>query len=246
VRTLFGEYFSPWSEKARWALDHRGVAYVYREHVPLLGEPLLRFHARKLSGRVSVPLLVCDEGRVPDSFAIARYAERVGNGVSLFPDGDEAAITMWNTRSEVALRAARACYLGRVGARRAAKIEMQPTFLPNVIRRASVPAADLAIGFLRRKYADTMPAGDSAEQGLVRELERLRRVLRGRGGDTLVGDEFTFADVAMAVTLQFVVPVQPPYMPLGPATRQACFSPEVAAQFGDLVAWRDRVYERWR
>src|SRR5215208_6243006 len=196
--TLIGEYFSPWSEKARWALDHHGIAYTYREHVPLLGEPLLRVRARRLTERVSVPLLVTDAGPIPDSLAIARYAERVGRAAHLFPLDREDELSWWNARSEAALASARALYLDRVTRNQEAKIEMQPAFLPHAVRRASVPIADAAIGFLRRKYGIDAANAGAAEGSLIRELETLRTA-RGVGGALyLLGDRISYADVAMA------------------------------------------------
>ena len=46
MRTLYGLTQSAWTEKARWALEHHGIAYRYHEHVPVLGEVLLRLKAR--------------------------------------------------------------------------------------------------------------------------------------------------------------------------------------------------------
>lgn len=243
---LIGEHFSPWSEKARWALDHHGVAYTYREHVPLLGEPLLRFRARRLTRRVSVPLLVTRAGPIPDSFAIARHAEQVGSGERLFPAEHEEQIAAWNARSEVALAAARALYLDRVMADREAKIEMQPPWLPLAVRRVSVPLADVAIGFLRRKYAVEQANTGGAEASLLRELEALRAALAAGGGPHLIDDRLSYADIAMAVTLQLVVPPAERFLALGPATRATCTASSIAARCPDLLAWRDALYERFR
>jgi glutathione S-transferase len=243
MNTLLGEYFSPWTEKARWALTHHRVAHRYREHVPLLGEPLLRWAARS-NGKVSVPLLLTAQGAIPDSFAIARYAEAHGQGSSLFPREAESAIVDWNARSELALRAARALYLVRVAQDREAKLEMQPALFPRWLRVAGLPLADAAIGFLRRKYAIT-EAADSAEQALVRELDALRAAL-GKTGAYLVGGRFSHADISMAVTLQFVTPPGGDVLPLGPATRRSCTEPALAARYADLLAWRDDLYARHR
>ena len=35
-------HVSPFSERARWALDHHGIAYRVDPHTPFLGEPRLR------------------------------------------------------------------------------------------------------------------------------------------------------------------------------------------------------------
>jgi glutathione S-transferase len=56
--------FSPWSEKARWALDARGVPYDYRRYQPILGEPALRAKLRRARGPVTVPVLTTIDGVV--------------------------------------------------------------------------------------------------------------------------------------------------------------------------------------
>jgi glutathione S-transferase len=240
---LIGEHFSPWTEKARWALDHHGVEHDYREHVPLLGEPLLRLRARKLTGRVSVPILLTDAGPIPDSLQIAEHAERMGRSEPLFPAAQRAEILDWNQKSERAIAAARISYLERVAASREAKIEMQPAFMPAVIRRASVPATDLAIAFLRRKYGVDRAATEQAEATWARELDGLRAALAGRPH---LLDAFSYADITMALALQFLSPVANDQLPLGPATRASCLHATLAERYSDLIAWRDALYERHR
>ena len=53
---LIGESFSPWTKKARWALEQCDHSYDYKEYTPALSEPALRLRLRKLKGTVSVPL----------------------------------------------------------------------------------------------------------------------------------------------------------------------------------------------
>ena len=65
------------------------------------------------------------------------------------------------------------------------------------------------------------------------------------GGDHLLG-RFTYADIVMATLLQGIAPVADRYIPLGPATRAAWTQPELLRDNADLVAWRDRLYERHR
>jgi glutathione S-transferase len=76
-----------------------------------------------------------------------------------------------------------------------------------------------------------------------RALERLQAELRGR--NTLLAD-FTFADLAAAVALGVVRPVEHPVMPLGPGLRAAFTEPGLAEEFGELLAWRDRLYAERR
>ena len=78
---LVGESFSPWTKKARWALEHCDLSYNYKEYTPTLSEPALRLRLRQFSGQVSVPILFADKQIIRGSFEIARYAnDRVGDG----------------------------------------------------------------------------------------------------------------------------------------------------------------------
>ena len=243
MRTLVAESFSPWSEKARWALDHHRLAYAYREHYPLIGELTLRLRARRPRGRVSTPMLLTPEGPLLDSFDIARYAERHGAGAPLFPAEHDAALRAWNARSEAALSSARVLYLERLGNSREAKVELQPPALPLPVRRVLAPSVDLAGVFLRRKYG--MPDRAAAETALVEALDALRSTLAG-GRAYLLEERFSYADIAMAVTLQFVSPVAQHHLALGPATRASCLHPQLATRYPELLAWRDVLYARHR
>ncbi len=94
IPTLWGLSISPWTERARWALDHHQVRYRYREHTPMLGEPGLRWRARQReSGRATVPLWIDGQRVLADSTAIARLAEQHGTSAPLFPSQHDPAIS---------------------------------------------------------------------------------------------------------------------------------------------------------
>src|SRR4029078_4031004 len=100
---------SPWTEKARWALDHHSVSYRYHEHTPLMGELVLRFRARSRPSGVtaSVPLLVDGSDVLTSSLAIARHVDKGGRGESLFPPEIDAEIVHWADLSDQIIGAAR-------------------------------------------------------------------------------------------------------------------------------------------
>lgn len=77
--------FSPWSEKARWALDHHGCDYHEIHHAPVVGEWRLRAQMRRPFGRLTVPVLRDGDRWLTDSFDIARHADAIGHGTTLFP-----------------------------------------------------------------------------------------------------------------------------------------------------------------
>jgi glutathione S-transferase len=240
---LIAEYFSPWSEKARWALDHHRIRYRFREYVPLVMEPWLRVRLRAPFGRVSVPALVQDGFVARDSFAIAREAERSGAGPALFPPLRAVEIVAWNERSERALEAGRARVVRRMAEVPGAKAEALPPFVPAPLRPVLGEATGMALAHLRKKYALHADL-EASRSGLRAALEALRAELDGRR--YLVDDRLTYADISMAVVLQMVRPVADTFIPLGPATREVWSDDELARSFEDVIAWRDRLYAEHR
>jgi glutathione S-transferase len=70
---------SHFCEKARWALDRAGIAYVEERHLQFVHIVA----ARRAGGKQTVPVLVTDGGEVLDeSSAIVRWTD-----ASLYPDG---------------------------------------------------------------------------------------------------------------------------------------------------------------
>ena len=242
---LYQESFAPWCEKARWALDHHGIHYRRIEHLPLLGEPALRWAARRGRGRVTVPLLVTRDARLCDSLSIAQWADRVGAGEPLFPPAVTSEVDAWNRRSEMLMEAGRALLLPRLLANDRALREQLPPFVPRALRATMQPVAAMAARHLMRKYGIVADRVGVLED-TVRDGLRAVRAALVRDGRHLVAGRFTYADVAMATALQFIVPVSDAYMPLGPATRVAWTHPELARGSADLIAWRDRLYTERR
>lgn len=63
--------YSPWSEKARWALDWSGPSYENKAYLSMIGTPWLRYKTKTLAGPVSVPVLLDGKVILTDSFDIA-------------------------------------------------------------------------------------------------------------------------------------------------------------------------------
>lgn len=238
---LYAESFAPWCEKARWALDHHRIRYRYTEHVPMLGEIALRIAARRARGLVTVPLLVQGDEVLMDSVAIARYAERNGEGAPLFPAAHDHEITAWNQRSEEVMTSGRAMLLPRLEQSSGALREQLPPFVPNVLRPALQPLASSGVSYLSRKYGIRGEDGPAHEARARAALDALRAALAD-GRERLVGDTLSFADITMATALQFIRPVADRYITLGPSTREAWTHPVLASEYADLLAWRDRLY----
>jgi glutathione S-transferase len=231
--------YSPWSEKARWALDHHHVQHRRVEHLPLVLEPLLRVASRDLREKQTVPRLFVGRDVLRDSLEIARFADRVGRGDALLPSDLEQEILAWVDRSEALLASGRARLMDRMLASQEALREALPR--PFRAIGPAVGVARAAAAFVRDKHVRGAESPAAHEARMVEELDRLRAAIRG--GAPLLG-RFTFADVAVASSLGVIA--LRPETPLGPAQRAVWAEPELAAAYADLLAWRDAIYDRHR
>jgi glutathione S-transferase len=246
---LLGLPYSPWSEKARWALDVRRVPYTSRLYQPLVGEPALRLKLRRFTGAVTVPVLTTDDGRViGDSAEIARWADQSGDGPRLFPAEHEGAIARFIDLSERALAAGRALSLARMLGDEEALREMVPGSLRRTLGPMAARVGSLGIKRTLRKYGSGASDAEAHRRALRAALDEIRTELArspaGSGPRTLLGS-FTFADVAAAQALAFV---EPPATGLKlKASSRRCFrDPDLRERYADIVAWRDGLYEAFR
>jgi glutathione S-transferase len=239
--------FSPWSEKARWALDARKVPYRYRVYQPLIGELELRLRTRRLGGIVTIPLLIDDQGRVyDDSASIARFADTTGEGAPLFPREHAAAVARFIELSERGLSAGRALSLARQLRDDEALAEMVPRGLRKSLGRYASRLGALGLQRTLRKYQAEQYTSEQHRSRLRGALEELRAALAQASGQpkTLLGS-FTFADIAATQILAFVSPPSSG-LKLGKASRRGFTDVELARDYADLIARRDALYARYR
>ena len=245
MRTLYTLSYSPWSERARWALQYHGVSYAERHHVPMLGEPFLRLWTRRARGVVTVPLLVDGDLVLGDSYLIARWADSNSRTrrETLFPQRAQADILTWNERTENGLQAARALYVAALADDEEALLESVPRALRSL--PGAKATARLGLAHFRRKYALDEKSEDAHRETLEGALEQLREGIEG-GRHHLVGETFTYADILGATFLQCVRPVDDQFLRLGPATRRAWTRTDLLTRFEDVLSWRDEIYRAFR
>jgi glutathione S-transferase len=241
--------YSPWSEKARWALDFHEIPCEMQRYEPLIGEPKLRWSLRRLSGPVSVPCLHADGRWIDDSFAIARWADAHSHRADrarLIPDADHDRIERYNALSERGLAGGRWRSLRRMLDSPAALRDM----VPRNLRRLGPVAVGIASLGVRRtlhKYAGVLPEHE-AQRSLVEALDQLRSNLQTGGttnGVEHLLEHFSHADIAMAQVLAFVDPPST-HLRMSKGTRSSFHDPELAPRYADLLAWRDALYEQFR
>lgn len=242
--------YSPWSEKARWALDYSKTDYKERTYTPMIGEPALRVRLRKWSGPVGVPALFASDISLGDSFDIAQWADEKGSG-ELFPENHAREIELYNVLSERALSAGRKLALARMVADDEAVTEMVPSALRRLLGKGAIAVGRQGVERTVRKWS----AGDSdfvtTRRLFTNVLRQLRRDLAKQGEADIAGEprtllgEFTYADIAMAQVLGFVSPPEKG-LRIGRASRRSFTDAELEEEFADLVAWRDLLYEKYR
>jgi glutathione S-transferase len=243
ARKLVILHVSPWSERARWALDHHGLAYELAHHFPILGERSLRRMVGPDKPRATVPVLIAGSEVLSESWDIAKYADREGAGTKLVPPEHEATIKAWVDRADEASLACRARVLAATAASPVALDENSPSFVPSALRPLLRPVARRVTMAFVRKYELKLDDGSSQTDTIRKALLAVRAALSGQR--YLLGF-FSYADIAFATVIQGISPVADRFIKLGPATRAAWTRSDLATEFEDLVAWRDGLYEGQR
>jgi glutathione S-transferase len=197
----------------------------------------------KLSDRVTVPVLRDGKRWITDSFEIAKFAEQIGTGPRLFPEGKLDEITEWNKRSERASAALRAIMMLTQATHPKAAEKSLPRGTPKLLKPLLIPVAQKSIDGLIGKY-NMRHGQDSHLDVAARELELLSKTLSGKL--YLIGDSFSYADIVMAAPLQVVYPVDELYMKTGPGGVKAWTTPPLKERFPELLAWRDELYAKHR
>ncbi len=240
---LYVLHVSPWSERARWALDHHGISYELVQHAPFLGERRLRKVAGPSDGPVTVPVLVDGDTVIRQSWDIVAFADRTGNGTRLIPTDGEDEIREWTRIVDVASGRGRALVIAGMLANPRSLDESHPPAVPGFMRPLLRPVTRYGTRWFGRKYGLDLEALD-AHRAAVREclLEMRARL----GGKPYMRAEFSYADIVSAGFLQAIAPVGDEYIRLGPGTREVWTQPELASEFVDLIRWRDGLYREHR
>jgi len=189
---------SHYCEKARWALDRAGVAYVEEAHAPVLHyAATLPMHRQR-----TTPLLVTPHGTVRDSTDILRHADRfVPEAERLFPS-DPALLAeveeleeLFDRRLGPATRRVAyhhviddpGCMARIVDDRRISNAERV------LFRLGGVPMAAL----IRRSLRIDADGARKSEARIGEVFDVVEKRL-ARGGKYLVAERFTAADLAFA------------------------------------------------
>jgi glutathione S-transferase len=200
---------SNFNEKARWALDYKGIPHIRRAAVP--GQHAKR--ARRLTGENTFPVLVLDGEAIGDSTRIIEALERRQPEPPLYPTDlteRQQALELEDFFDEELGPYSRLLALHRM---LPDPDLMLSTFTPDIQGGRRVVARTVYPLIRRRTVADfgIDEASVDLAEGKCREAcERFRSELGPSG--YLVGEQFTVADLTLAALIApLVAPEQFPY-----------------------------------
>lgn len=222
--------YSPWSLKARLALDLAGLAHERREYLSVVHEPWLRARTGRWTGKVTIPVMITPRGSLDDSLSIAAA---VLKDTPLWPD--DQAVRAWDAWSESLLS------LGRLHTTHAVADDAEAlrASLPGFARKlgpVGMLVGRAGVSYLLAKYPQQV---DDLVGEMAPLLAQLDDALDGRR--FLVGDRLSYADVSAAVGLSFVQ--APMALRLEAASRRHWQVPALADAHPGLLRWRDRVLQ---
>jgi len=235
--------FSHFCEKARWALDHKGVAYACRNLLP--GLHLLA--TRKLAPKSSVPILVDDGNIVQDSTRIIDYLDHRHPARPLTPLDPETArqALTWESYLDAEIGVPlRLWFYHHALPDRACALR----FLLDGAPRYGRPLFSLIYPGVRAAMIAAMkiddPSAREAERRLAAAFDKLDAAVGER--PYLAGNAFSRADLtACALLQQFCAPGKPD-------AEVAATVPAPVAAFREahharpFARWVERIYRDHR
>ncbi len=241
---LYQFELSHYSEKVRFILDYKGLAYQKIEVTPGIGQ----LDVFRMSGQRQVPVIKDGSNVVADSTAIARYLETKYPDRPIIPtDAKQRGLCLmieaWADES-IGLNARKAM-IGAFSQHPDFRSALLPTSTPDFLKTlvSSVPheALDLVnfgIGF----GPDVVKA---ARNALEQDLEALTLLLSS--SSYLVADQPTLADFAVAGLSMYIKFPTGTYLDL-PNSLKGKGVPGLADNpaYAPFFAWRDRLYQEVR
>ena len=230
-------YQSPWSERARWGFEFKGVPYERVDYQVGTGEEELK----QQTGQVQVPVLELEGRWLSDSTTILNWLEEQHPQPALMPQSDKerAEVMLWEELMDGVLGPqARLLIAGRL------------------LRSTDTQVQQLG-QFLGQKYHYSAGYVEEHAQAVVtRSLSILAQTLAERR--YLVGDTFTRADLTTACMLALINP--PPdelfFVPpkaddgqdnIGAKLRSLWVEPTAMEPvYERIFAWRDAMYREHR
>lgn len=246
--TLWQLEISHYSEKARWALAHKGVAH--RRRSPLPGTHIAAAFALTRGSETTFPILRLEGRTIGDSSAIVAALEQRFPDPPLYPADPEQrrrALELEEFFDEELGPYARLLPFHELVNEPEMFAEVASQAVPGPLGKAKG-----FIGFYARTYTSLRfgvrneAAAETAREKIVAAMDRLDAELAAGDGEYLVGESFSVADLTAASI--FYPVVGPEGGPLPPDTP----TPPAFERFRDGLrdrpgfAWVEEMFRRHR
>jgi glutathione S-transferase len=246
--TLWQLEISHYSEKARWALDYKEVPHARRSLLPGSHIPVSLLLTRGAS--YTLPLLQLDGRTIADSTAILAAIEQRYPEPPLYPADPEQrrhALELEDFFDEELGPYARHLVFFELINDPAVFAEVASAAVPEPFGKAKGLIGAYARGYASLRFGANDAAGaETARAKVLAALDRLEAELAANGGEFLVGDSFSVADLT-AASLFYPV-VGPDEGPLPVETP----SPAAVERFRDGIrdrpgyVWVEEMFRRHR
>jgi len=234
---------SHFNEKARWALDWKGIPHVRRSLLPGWHVPRMLWMTRQ----TQTPVLQIDRDVVPDSTRIIEHLERLRPEPPLYPTDEAACRRALELEdyfdTELGPHVRRAVFfeaLDHTGFS-AALFSTGEGPTTRALYEASFPVGRM---LMRLSMGIDAPRAAESRSKVEAAIDRLEHELQPSG--YLVGDSFSVADLTAAALLSpIVLPREFPYVFPSPV-------PDSVTRYRDslagrrAVAWAAEMYRRHR
>jgi glutathione S-transferase len=199
---------SHYCEKARWALDRAGIAYMEQAHI----QAIHRFATRRAGGGLTAPVLVCADGAIADSTDILAWVDAQSTPPhALYPKSPDRAIAVRQLEEyfDTCLGPQSRCWLyQQLRKRRDLALHYGCTGVPTWQRMTLRLGYPAMIAFVAHVLDVTPTTGLRSEHEVRAVFDAVGGYLSD-GRRYICGDEFTAAD------LTFSALAAPMLMPLG-------------------------------
>jgi len=239
---------SHYSEKVRWALDFKEVDHLRRSPFPGMHIPIAFGLTR--GDAVTFPILQLDGRAIADSTAAIAALEEYEPEPALYP-GDPAerarALALEDYFDEELGPHARFLPFHELIGDPELFAELAAQAVPGPLAKAKGPIGTYAAAYTRIRWGANSDEGAAAARaGIVAAFDRLEAELEANGGDYLVGETFSVADLTAAALFYPVVGPEggplPPGQPM-PASFER-FRESLAERPG--FAWVEETFRHHR
>lgn len=235
--------FSHFNEKGRWALDYKGIRHTRRSLAP--GTHSRR--AKQLGGSGTTPLLQIGGRTIGDTTELIAELERIQPDPALYPAGEaarERALGLEDYFDEQLGPYLRGAVFAALLPDREALVSVTTQGLGSGTRRTINLFYPVIRPRLRKALVEAPGGAEVCREKTFAALDRLESELAG--GDYLVGDQFTVADLtAAALFFPLVSPPEFQYEIPDPwPAKWEEFRRENADRLG--YRWVEEMYRRHR